>query len=365
MRIIDVIDHVNIMDDEFTYREPQQGSGDWRFGSQVIVGESQEAVFVRGGEALDSLKTGRHTLSVANLPILSNLIGLVTSGRTPFTADLYFINLKDMPQVQWGTSQPIPMETPGKGMGAVLLRTFGTMNIAISDPVRFLKKFGVGKPITRLEMIKTSIQTKLLGDLTVLLMQSKVQSVPEANAFLGDLEGAMLVKLSQQFEDEFGIQIKSLDANPFNAQQASPDELMNYVSLDVYERMKKLQIAQTAAGNPGAGGTLAGAGVGLGVGQAMGGMFQTPEQQAMQQQQMMMQQMMMQKMMEQMMGNQQQPAAAPPPAPAATPANPTTKAEVQAIIDALDTRLANGELSEAVYNKLVAKWEAKMAELPN
>lgn len=43
MRIIDVIDHVNVMDDEFVYREPQQGSGDWRFGSQVLVGESQVA----------------------------------------------------------------------------------------------------------------------------------------------------------------------------------------------------------------------------------------------------------------------------------------------------------------------------------
>ena len=73
MRIIDVIDHTNVMDDEFTYREPQAGSGDWRFGSQVIVGESQVAVFVRKGEALDALDSGRHTLSVANLPILSGL----------------------------------------------------------------------------------------------------------------------------------------------------------------------------------------------------------------------------------------------------------------------------------------------------
>ena len=54
-RIIDVIDHVNVADDELTYREPQGGSGDWRLGSQVIVGESQAAVFVRGGEALDVL----------------------------------------------------------------------------------------------------------------------------------------------------------------------------------------------------------------------------------------------------------------------------------------------------------------------
>jgi membrane protease subunit (stomatin/prohibitin family) len=357
MRIIDVIDHTNVMDDEFTYREPQQGSGDWRFGSQVIVGESQMAIFVRGGEALDGLGTGRHTLSVMNLPILSGLIGMATSGRSPFTADLYFVNLKDMPQIGWGTNPPIPLETPGKGMGAVLLSTFGTMNIAIADPMRFLKKFGVGKPVTRVNDIKTAIQTKLLGELTVLLMGSKVESVPAANGFLGDLEGAVLTKLSEQFINEFGIKITSLDANPFQAKQASPDEIMNYVSLENYERIKRLQIAETAAGNPGMAGSLAGAGIGLGVGQSLGAAM-NPDQANMQQQMMLQQQMMMQQMMNQMnQQNQQnqQPQAAPAPTSV-----PTTKEGIQAAIDALEMRFMNGEISEDAYNKLVAKWQQKL-----
>jgi len=364
-RIIDVIDHTNVMDDEFVYREPQRGSGDWRFGSQVIVGESQVAVFVRGGEALDALQTGRHTLSVANIPLLSTLIGLATSGRTPFTADLYFINLKDMPQVGWGTNPPIPLETPGKGMGAVLLSTFGTMNISVSDPMRFLKKFGIGKPITRLDDIKNALQTKLLGELTVLLMGSGVQSVPEANGYLSDLEGATLAKLSAQFEDEFGIQVKALDANPFQAKQASPDELMNYVSLENYERIKRLQIAETAAGNEGLGGGLASAGVGFGVGQTMGAAL-NPEataQQAQQQQMMMMQQqMMMQKMMEMMNQGGNAPAGDEQAAPAAS-GSAMTRADIQAAIDQLDIRLMNGEISEDNYNRLVSKWQERLDAL--
>jgi membrane protease subunit (stomatin/prohibitin family) len=358
MRIIDVIDHTNVMDDEFTYREPQAGSGDWRFGSQVIVGESQVAVFVRKGEALDALGTGRHTLSTANLPILAGLIGMATSGRTPFTADLYFINLKDMPQIGWGTNPPIPLETPGKGMGAVLLSTHGTMNISMADPMRFLKKFGVGKPVTRVGDIKNAIQTKLLGELTVLLMGSGVQSVPAANGFLGDLEGAVLAKLSEQFENEFGVRVTSVDANPFRAQQASIDELMNYVSLENYERIKRLQIAETAAGNEGMAGGLAGAGVGLGVGQQIGAAMNPGASEAQAQQQMM-QNMMMQQMM-QMMQNQQQGNQPQQQAPAATTAAPQTRAEVQAMIDALDMRFANGEISEAAYNKLVEKWQQKL-----
>lgn len=357
MRIIDVIDHTNVMDDEFTYREPQQGSGDWRFGSQVIVGESQTAVFVRGGEALDALGTGRHTLSVANLPILSDLIGLATSGRTPFTADLYFINLKEMPQIGWGTNPPIPLETPGKGMGAVLLSTHGTMNLSISDPMRFLKKFGIGKPITRVNDIKNAMQTKLLGELTVLLMGSGVQSVPQANSFLSDLEGGVLAKLNEEFDNEFGINITSLDANPFRAKQASIDEIMNYVSLDNYERIKRLQIAETAAGNEGLAGGLAGAGVGFGVGQSIGTTM-NPQQNDMQQQMMMQQQLMMQQMMQQM--NQQNQGQQ---ATESTAATPSSRADIEAAIDQLDMRLMNGEISEAIYNRLMVKWQTKLNEL--
>lgn len=362
MRIIDVIDHVNVMDDEFVYREPQQGSGDWRFGSQVIVGESQSAVFVRGGQALDELKTGRHTLSVANLPILSGLIGLATSGRTPFTADLYFINLKDLPQVGWGTNPPIPIELPGTAMGAALLTTFGTMNLRISDPMRFLKKFAVGKPITRLEHIRDALQTKLLGEITVLLMGAGIKSVMDANKLLSDLEGAALAKLSGQFEDEFGVSITSLDANPFQAKQVSVDEMMSYMSAETYERVVKVQALRDAAKNPGG---IAGAGVGLGVGQAIGSMMMSPEQQAAQQsaqqQQQMMQQMMMQQMMQMM--NQQQQATPQASAPAATSAAPQTVAEVQAAMDALDMRLINGEIKQEVYDRLYAKLEAKLKEL--
>ncbi|MFN8377125.1 MAG: SPFH domain-containing protein [Anaerolineae bacterium] len=362
-RIIDVVDHTNVADDEFAYREPQEGSGDFRMGSQVIVGESQVAVFVRSGEALDALGPGRHTLSTANLPILSGLIGLATSGRTPFTADLYFVNLKDMPQVGWGTNPPIVLETPGRGMGVVLLVTFGVIDIGIDDPGRFLKQYAIGKPITRVKDIKDRIQAMLLGEITELLMKSGVQSVPDANKLLGDLEGAMLAKVNEKFQ-ALGLRIKAFEANPFRAKEdVSLDELRNYVSLDVWERVQRLNIAQKAAENPGMGGGLAGAGVGLGVGQSIGAAM-NPEgaemQRQMQQQQMMMNQMMMNMMAQQ--GGQGQPQQA---TPAAAPANPQTKAEVQALLDQLDTKLMNGEISEDTYKRLTEKWEKRMSELPS
>jgi len=364
MRIIDVIDHTNVMDDELVYRVPQEGSGDFRMGSQLIVGESQSAVFVRAGQALDAFKVGRHVLSVANLPILSGLIGLATSGRTPFTADVYFVNQKDMPQVGWGTVKPIYIEVT-TGLGIMLLRTHGVMDIRVADPMRFLKQYGVGKPITRLKDIKDRLQTVILGEINSLLLKSKVQSLIQANQMLEDLEGAIMTTIREKF-DAVGIEIKAFEANPFDAMNVPVEELRDLVPMEVWlnvlERTKRLDIGMEAAKNPGAAGTLAGAGVGLGVGQVLGQqMGGSNPQMDMMQQQMMQQQMLMQQMMNQMMNQGGgQPAQQ---APANAPASPQTKAEIQAMLDNLDIKLANGEISEAAYNKLVEKWQQRLSEM--
>ncbi len=359
-RIIDVVDHTLVAEDELAYREPQEGGGDFRMGSQVIVNERQIAVFVRSGEVLDKLGPGRHTLSTANLPILSGLIGLATSGRTPFTADLYFVNTKDMPQVPWGTNPPIVLETPGRGVGVVLLITHGVIDIGVDDALRFVKQYGVGRPSLRLRDIKDRIQSMLLGEISELLLKSGAQSVPDANKLLGDLEGAMLAKLNDKFA-ALGMRIKAFESNPFTAKEVSIDELRNYVSMETYERLQRLHIAQQAAETTGVCGALAGAGVGLGVGQQLGAALNpdmSEMQRQMAQQQMMMQQMMM-NMMQNQGGGQQQAQQAP----AAAPQNPQTREEVQALLDQLDAQLVAGKISEAAYNRLVEKWTQRLKEL--
>ncbi len=357
-RIIDVVSHDNIMDDELCYREPQGGSGDFRLGSQVIVQESQAAVFVRQGQVLDALGPGSHTLSTANLPILSGLIGLVTGGRNPFTAELYFVNLKDLPQVPWGTNPPIVLETPGKGVGVVLLITHGVIDIGIDDPLRFMKQYGVGKPIVRLGDIRERIQSMLLGEMASLMSSSGAASVMDANRLLSDLEGAALARLNEQFA-AIGMRIKAFEAKPFTAKEVSTEELRNYVDFETWERIRRLEVADAAASNTGMGGGLAGAGVGLGVGQQVGAALNPDAAALQQQQQMMMMQMMQQMMQQQQQGGQQAPAQ---PAQAA-PAVPQTAAEIHAYLDQLDAKLMAGEVSEDLYKKLYDKWEARLKEL--
>ncbi len=353
-RIIDVLSHANVMDDELVYREPQGGNGDFRMGSQLIVQEGQTAVFVRQGQALDALGPGSHSLSTGNIPILAGLIGMVTSGKTPFTADVYFVNLKDLPQVGWGTNPPVYMETPGRGPGFMLLMSHGVVDIGIEDPMRFVKQYAVGKPILRLGDLRDRIQTMLLGQLAKLMSTQQITNMQAANAMLDDLEAGTLTMLNTEFE-AIGMHIKAFHANPFQARDLTPEDIVKYGGdISTFERAKKLDIAQAAAQNPGVGGSTVGAGLGMGLG-AMLGQQMDPNAQATAQQQQMMQQMMMQQMMKMMQdGNK--------PATPVNP-NPQTKEEIRAFIDSLDMKLANGELSEDTYKMLIAKWSARLKEL--
>ncbi len=363
MRIIDVLSHPNTAEDELVWREPQGGNGDFRMGSRVIVQESQAAVFVRQGQLLDVLPAGSHTLSTGNLPLLANLIGMVTNGNNPFTADVYFVNMRDMAQVGWGTNPPIQMDIPNRSPGFMLLITHGVVDISVSDAGRMVKQYGIGRPTLRLIDLRDRIQTMLLSSLGNLLSNQQITGIQAANAMLNNLEAGSLALLNTQFQ-EIGMQIKAFRANPFQAKDLTPEDLVKYGgNMDNYRVAKGLDVAQTAAGNAGLGGGLAGAGVGFGVGQSLGNQLNSnPNQDAMQQQ-LQQQQLMMQQMMMKMMQDQNKSADTAPAPAAAAPANPQTKAEIQALLDSFDTKLASGEMNQATYDKLTAKWEDRLKAL--
>jgi hypothetical protein len=198
----------------------------------------------------------------------------------------------------------------------------------------------------------------LLGEVASLLSSSGAASVMDANRLLSDLEGAALARLNEQFA-AIGMRIKAFEAKPFTAKEVSTEELRNYVDSETWERIRRLEVADAAASNTGMGGGLAGAGVGLGVGQQIGAAL-NPDAAALQQQQQMMMMQMMQQMMQQQQGQGQPGQQAPAQA---APAVPQTAAEVRAYLDQLDAKLMAGEVSEELYTKLYAKWEARLKEL--
>jgi len=134
--IIDVVEAPNMGANDLVVRIPQDGSGAFKFGSQVIVRESQRAIFYRDGKSLDMFEPGRHTITTMNLPLLSGLLRLVTGGNNVFTAEVYFVNLREITDMKWGTPQPISLRDTD--LGLVRLRAFGQYTMQIADPKRFV-----------------------------------------------------------------------------------------------------------------------------------------------------------------------------------------------------------------------------------
>ena len=138
MALIDVIQHPSERSDEIVFRVPQQGAGEFKFGSQLIVREGQAAVFFRDGKALDTFGPGRHTLNTNNLPLLTGIMGIAFGGATPFTAEVYFVSLREFSDLRWGTAQPVVFRDTDFGM--VRLRAFGGYSMRVGDPQLFVQQ---------------------------------------------------------------------------------------------------------------------------------------------------------------------------------------------------------------------------------
>lgn len=345
-RIIDVIEAPNQGANDMVVRVPEFGAGDFRLGSQVIVRESQTAVFFRDGKALDTFDAGRHTITTANLPLLSGLIGLATSGKTPFTAEVYFVNRRDFIDQKWGTPEPIALRDPDLGLAR--LRAFGAYSMAVVDPQLFVAKIVGTMGLYQTSQIQNYLRSIIISKLTDVLGESK-KGLFDLPAMFNEISAAVRAKVTDDFA-LLGIGIKQFfveSVSPTEETQQAIDKraAMGAVGassfIEYQTGMAIGGVGQGAAQGGGGAGGLAETGVGLGAGMGMGAAMAQAMTQAM----------------------QPKPAAPAAPAAAAPPANPQTPAEIQAFMDNLDVRLANGEISESTYDKLYAKWEARLKEM--
>ena len=120
----------------FVWKHPIE---DFNLGSQLIVHESQEAVFFRDGQALDLFGPGRYTLSTQNIPLLQELYKLPTNADTPFHSEVYFINKTVQMSIKWGTPDKVRFIDPLTGV-PLELGASGEMNLSVSDSRRLLIK---------------------------------------------------------------------------------------------------------------------------------------------------------------------------------------------------------------------------------
>ena len=283
-RIFDVIEYPSEMQDEIVHRFPESGIGDYRIGSQVIVRESQAAVFFRDGNALDVFRAGRHTITTANIPLLINLIGKAFNDRTPFPAEVYFVSMKEFANEKWGTPQPIIVRNPGMGLGVALLQGFGTYSFQVKDPQQFVTQIVGTQGAFRTTDIEERLKTILLSKLQDVLGETTAaNSVVQLIGLTEEVGAAVRAKAQDDFES-IGIQLKSFYIGNLKPSSKSAQELRDMGMLDMatYTQLQAADAMRDAAQNPSGG---AGLTAGIGAGMGIGNLMQQATSGAMQQQQ--------------------------------------------------------------------------------
>ncbi|HJS28672.1 MAG TPA: SPFH domain-containing protein [Anaerolineales bacterium] len=271
-RIFDIIEYPNEMLEEIVHRFPEDGSGDFRIGSQVIVRESQNAVFFRDGNALDVFGAGRHTITTANVPILIDFIGRAFNDRSPFTAEVVFVSMREFVDRKWGTPQPIIVRNPNMGLGVALLQGFGTYSFQVEDAQQFVTQVVGTTGTFRTSEIESRLRTVLLSKLQDLLGETAAsQSVPELIGLTEELGAGVRAKAVDDFL-AVGLTLKSFYIGNLKPSDKSAEELraMGMLDMQTYTQLQAADALRDAAQNPSGGaGLTAGIGAGVGIGGVM------------------------------------------------------------------------------------------------
>lgn len=255
--------------------------------TQLIVNQSQEAILVKEGRITDVFPPGRYALATANIPILSELINLPFDGKSPFTAEVWYINKAYNLDIKWGTPSPIQLQDPRFGIFAPI-RANGVFGIQIADSEKFLRKF-----VGTLSFFDADNMTKFfrgiyvtrVKDVIASYLIKKQISILEINAYLNDLSEFLKDDL-HPFLQDYGISLISFYINDISVPEnddgvkqlklaLSKRAEMNIIGYN-YHQERTFDTLEGAAKNKGSdSSSIMGAGLGMTMGVGLGGNFAT------------------------------------------------------------------------------------------
>ncbi len=268
---LEVIEWFDSTGDSMAQRIPHEGSGDIKYGAQLVVRESQAAVFFYHGRALHVFGPGRHTLRTANIPILTKIAALPWGMHSPLRAEVYFTNLKVFTNLRWGTRDPVAFKD--SELGLIRLRAFGMSDIRIIQPLLFINWLvGTVGSYTAEDI------SQYLGNVIVSrfndYMGENLDTILNLPARYDEMAVGLGERLQSDF-NRFGIRLNSLFIQsitpPTDVQKAIDDrsKLGLFDDLGRLAQLKTAVAVEKASENPGS----AGAGMGMGIGMMVPGML--------------------------------------------------------------------------------------------
>jgi membrane protease subunit (stomatin/prohibitin family) len=267
-QFIEVIEWLDSSGNTMLYRFPVKDQ-EIKNGAQLIVRESQNAVFVHEGQIADVFSPGRYTIDGGNTPILSKLGAWKYGFNSPFKAEVYFVNTKQFTDLKWGTPNPVMMRDSDFGM--VRLRAFGIYTIRVSDPKEFIKEIAGTNGHFVTEDIEGQLKRSLVGGFSDSLAESKIAALDLASNY-DELGKFTKSKLNEDFK-EYGLELTKFVIENISLPPEVEAAMDRRTSMGVlgdagrYAQFQAADAMRDAAQNPGGG---AGAGVGLGAGFAIG-----------------------------------------------------------------------------------------------
>lgn len=278
MAILDVVRFNGLKNREWVvYKYPTDGI---IWGSQVIIQEGQAAIYVKGGAVYDTMGPGTYTLETKNLPFLSTIVNIPFGRKTPFSAEIYFINTATKLDVHWGTSDPIQLIDP-KYYVKLRIRAYGQMGLKINDQVVFFKNLIGGmsqNDIVKFDKIKEFyrglIVLKVKSIIADTIISEKISAL-EISTKLEEISEKVYKKIGLEFE-KYGFNVISFYVQSVNF----PDEdfekinqiLSDKAQFEImgdnrYATKRSFDIYETAASaENGVAGAITAGGIGVGVG---------------------------------------------------------------------------------------------------
>jgi membrane protease subunit (stomatin/prohibitin family) len=210
---------------------------DFNTGTQLIVHESQEALFFMNGQALDLFGPGRHSLETENMPYVSRFFNRPTGDVTPFHCEVYFVNKTEQMTINWGTRSKAEYVEPTYGF-PIQIGASGEMSLRADDSRKLLTKLvGTEKSLTQqalVEKFRIFLDARVKTYLVQMLKTEKI-SIFEIDEHLTGMSEALHEKLRPDFLD-YGVELERFFIGTF----VKPEDDR------AYQKFKELHFRQYA-----------------------------------------------------------------------------------------------------------------------